>query len=214
MLVRLTLAALSTAVLVLPPVAAQEKIGLDPATCSGVFGPDSSEALLIEIFGAENVQTGLVPGPEGMEFLATTVFADDPDRRMEFGWWDEDGRTRLSFVEMAPGQIGPLGLHLGMSVADVEAINGEPFEIGGFWWDYGGYGNIFSGAIEDRDQDCFLSLRFAPTLEDTGDLDVSSVAGEVLISSHDPMLETLGVRVQVLTLSYAMPDDLIDTQYD
>ena len=57
------------------PVAALE------IACEGAFAIDSSEARLIEIYGADNVRTGIVPGPEGTEMLATEVYPDSPKRR-------------------------------------------------------------------------------------------------------------------------------------
>lgn len=213
---RLVPAVICLAVLATLPVAAKEKTKpAEPETvsCSGVYGPDSSEALVIETFGAENVETGLVYGPEGMEYIATTVFKDDADRRLEFGWWDEENRTRLSYVDLSFGQAAPLGLRLGMSVAEVEAINGQPFTIGGFWWDYGGYSLFDTGAI-GAVPDCFISIRFSPMVEETGDLDLTPVAGEVQVPSSEPLLEELDVRVNVLTLSYAMPEELMEADPD
>lgn len=201
-----------------PPLAATEKTAADPAgaplACSGVFGPQSSEALLIETFGTDNVTTGIVPGPEGTEMLATTVFPGDANRAMQFGWFDEENRAYLSYVELAPGQTAPGGVRLGMSVAEVEALNGEPFNVGGFWWDYGGYANIETGALSgEQGGGCYLSIRFAPADADIGDLDISPVAGEVQVPSAEPLLETLDTRVQVLSIGYAWPEDLPQPQY-
>ena len=207
MIVRLSLLALCAA-LVVTPALAKDKSGpaAEPVACTGPFGPDSSEATLIETFGAQNVVTGQVYGPEGMELLATTVFPDDPQRTMRVGWWDEENRTQLSYVDLAPSQVGPGGVRVGMTVDEIRALNGEPFTIGGFWWDYGGYANIQSGNLADLPGGCYLSLRFGPTEDYSTDIDVTPVAGEVQIPSDEPLLKTLDVRVQVVSLSYASPD--------
>ena len=68
--------------------------------CEGAFGFDSSEARLIEIYGAGNVVTGTVPGPEGTEMLATTVFPDDPKRSLQFVWWNEQALSDPSYIEL------------------------------------------------------------------------------------------------------------------
>jgi hypothetical protein len=197
-------------VLVTAPAFAKEKVkqaeAPDTVACDGVFGPQSSEALLIETFGKDNVVTGQVYGPEGMEMLATTVFPNDPQRSMQFGWWDEENLTDLNYVDLSPSQIGPKGIRIGMPVADVAAINEEPFQVGGFWWDYGGYANIETGALTNLDGGCYLSIRFAPTEEYPEDTDVTAVSGEVQVPSDEPLLETLDVRVQVLSMSYPGPE--------
>jgi hypothetical protein len=162
----------------------------------------------------KNVVTGMVYGPEGSELLATTVFGDDDQKAMEFFWFDEDNLSRLSDVRLAPSQTGPGGVRIGMSVADVEKLNGEPFIVGGFWWDYGGYANIESGALSgEREGGCYLSIRFSPELEDTGDLDVTAVSGEVSVPSGEPLLEKLDTRVQSITVGYPWPEDLPQPEY-
>lgn len=173
--------------------------------CSGAYGPDSSEALLIKTFGADNVVTGMVPGPEGMESLATTVYPDDHLRAMQFGWWDETNRSGLAYVDLAVEQVGPLGLQLGLTVPEVEAINGAPFIVGGFDWDYGGYANIEAGAIRDYDA-CFISIRFAPMGDYPENVDAAAISGDIEVPSSEPMLVDVDAQVVVLSLSYAAPE--------
>jgi hypothetical protein len=203
MLARLSFALLC-ACLVATPALAKDKTAF---SCTGVFGPDSSEALLIKTYGADNVVTGMVPGVEGEDMLATTVFPNDPDKTMQFGWQDEEKRQTVSFVDLPPSIDGPGGVHVGMPVADVLAINGKPFNIGGFWWDYGGYAQIDQGTLANADDAaCFLSLRFSPSDDYPQDLDVSSVSGEVTIPSDEPLLEKLDTRLSVVSVSYRWPE--------
>ena len=114
---RLSIVAFIAALLATTPLSAAAASDTEAVTCSGVFGPESSEALVRQTFGTDNVTTGIVPGPEGTEMLATTVFPDDPDRAMQFGWFDEENRAYLSYVELAPGQISPGFVRLCMCVA-------------------------------------------------------------------------------------------------
>ncbi|MEO5804993.1 hypothetical protein [Devosia sp.] len=205
MLARLSLLALC-ACLAAAPAYAKDK----PAafSCTGVFGPDSSEALLKQTYGAENVVTGMVDGAEGEQMLATTVFPKNPEKSMEFGWQNDDTRERLGFVYLPPSMSGPHGLRVGMSVDDVVAINGKPFTIGGFWWDYGGGAQIETGALANGDDDksCFLSLAFVPNDDYPQDLDVSAVSGEVSIPTDEPLLKKLGVHLSQISISYAYPE--------
>lgn len=203
MIVRLSLLA-ACAVLAVSPALAKDKSGAksEQVACAGVYGADSSEALLIETFGKDNVVTGTIYGPEGIEMIGTTVFPNDPDRKMEFVWWDEVALADLSFVDLAPSQTGPAGVRIGQSVAEVVALNGKPFVIGGFWWDYGGYANIETGNLAGQQGDCYISIRFAPADDYPETLDTTPVAGEVQVPSDAPLLETLDVRVAVVSISY------------
>ncbi len=208
------LAALTAALLAAAPAVAKEKMTDEPIACSGVFGPDSSEALVKKTFGADNVVTGMVYGPEGSELIATTVFGDDDNKVMEFFWFDEDNLTYLSDVRLSPSQTAPGGVRIGMSVAEVEALNGAPFKVGGFWWDYGGYANIEEGALADElDGGCYLSIRFSPSDDFAGMVDLTPIAGEVQIASGEKLLEEVDTRVEVLSIGYPWPDDLPQPQY-
>lgn len=209
MTARLSLLALCAALAITPAFAKDKSsapVAHSDVACDGVFGPQSSEALLIQTFGADNVVTGQVPGPEGMEMLATTLFPNDPEKTMQIGWWDEADRERLAYVELSPSQVGPLGVRVGMTPAEVEALNGEPFLIGGFWWDYGGYANIESGKLTNLPGGCYLSLRFSPKDEYPADTDVTAISGEVQVPSGEPLLVQLDTRVQVISLSYPSPE--------
>lgn len=173
--------------------------------CEGAFGIDSSEARLIEIYGAENVWTGIVPGPEGTEMLATEVFRESPKRRLQFVWWDEEGRKDPSYVELPAKLSAPGGVRAGMSVAEVEARNGEAFTLSGFGWDYGGYAGFDSGALAALPGDCHLSLRFAPTDYPPG-LDVDPIIGDQTVQSANPLLAKVNARVQSVSIGYPHPD--------
>jgi hypothetical protein len=106
----------------------------DQLTCDGPFAADSSEQKLIEAFGKDNVVTGEVPGPEGSTVLATTIFPNDDTKRIEVGWWDEENLSQLAYFTVPSGDVSPQGVKTGMTVKEVEALNGAPFEMQGFWW--------------------------------------------------------------------------------
>ena len=214
---RIALLALSLA-LIAAPAMAKDKAKPAPGapvavTCEGVFGPKSSDALVRETFGEDNVETGTVYGVEGIELKATTVYPDDPDRMMQFNWWDEEKLDYLSSLELAPSQETPTGVKIGMSVGEVEAINGEPFTIGGFWWDYGGGAVFEKGALGNPESGCGFWIRFAPMDEYPEDIDVTPVSGEVTVPSSEPLLETLDVRVQSISLGYPWPEELPQPEY-
>ena len=218
MFARLPLVVLTTALVAAAPVAAKDKpkaeaTAYETVTCDGVYGRTSSDALVKETFGPENVKTGTAYGAEGMEFMATTVYPDDPQRVIEFSWWDEDKLDYLGSVELSPSQQTPTGVRIGMSVAEVEKINGAPFTVGGFWWDYGGNAVFEKGKLVNPEDGCGFWLRFAPAEDYPSDLNVDAVSGEVTVPSSEPLLKTLDVRVQSITLGYPYPAELPPQDY-
>lgn len=169
--------------------------------CEGPFAADSSEAKLIETFGKDNVVTGDVPGPEGSTVLATTVFPNDPAKTMEFGWWDEEKHQRLAYFTVPPGDTAPGGLKQGLTVKEVEALNGGPFQMYGFFWDYGGSAGFEGGKLGAVPGGCIVSARFS-TGEYPADLNVDAISGDMQISSSEPLLEKVDARVDTITVAY------------
>ena len=173
--------------------------------CEGAFGIDSSEARLIELYGADNVVTGTVPGPEGTEMLATTVFPDDPKRSLQFVWWNEEKLSDPSYIELPAKLAAPGGVHIGQSLAEVEALNGQPFTLLGFGWDYGGSAGFETGALSDLPGDCLLSVRFEYGESPEG-LDTLPAMGDKELSSDDPLLAQMQVRLYAVSIGYPHPD--------
>jgi hypothetical protein len=173
--------------------------------CEGAFAVDSSAQRLEEVYGKENVVTGEVPGPEGSTVIATTVFPNDPEKTLVFGWWDEENHRDLSYVDI-PDADSVAGLHAGMTVNEVEALNGEGFSMTGFWWDYGGYASFQSGKLSAIPGGCILSANFLPDENALPpEADVEAVSGDREVPSSEPLLEKMHVRVDAVTIGYPFP---------
>ena len=177
----------------------------DEIRCEGVFAADSSAQRLEETYGKENVVTGETPGPEGSTYIASTVFPNDPAKTMVFGWWDEEAHSGLGSVDLADAD-SVAGLHAGMTVKEVEALNGEPFIMTGFWWDYGGYASFQSGKLASIEGGCNLSVSFSPDDSIVTDgIDLDPISGDREVPSSEPLLEKLNVRVDSITIGYPYP---------
>ena len=137
--------------------------------------------------------------------LATEVFRDSPKRRLQFVWWDEEGRKDPSYIELSSKMSSPGGVRAGMSVADVEALNGEPFKLSGFGWDYGGGAWIQSGALAKLPGGCILSLSFSATEYPPGH-DYDSITGDIEVQSTNPLLDIVGSRLDWVAVGYPHPD--------
>lgn len=156
-------------------------------SCDGVFGIDTSEARFAESYGRANVVTGEVPGPEGEPMLVTTVFPGTA-REFRVWWYDEINLKELAYASVPAGDVSPGGLSLGMGIAEVEALNGEPFELTGFYWDYGGSGWFQKGRLADLPGGCVLSFTFGPTAPLPESVDDDAIVGDKLIRSDLPIL--------------------------
>jgi len=102
--------------------------------CSGVFARDSSHAKLASAFQSRNVAFTQVDASSGGKAMASVLYAKDPKRRLEV-WWSKPASRSDTHLIVINGQsdwIAPGELHLGLTLAELEKLNGKPFKLSGF----------------------------------------------------------------------------------
>jgi hypothetical protein len=102
--------------------------------CSGVFAKDSSHTRLASAFQSRNVSYTQVDTNSGGKATATVLYARDPKRRLEV-WWSKPASKSDTHLIVINGQsdwIAPGELHLGLTLAELEKLNGKPFKLSGF----------------------------------------------------------------------------------
>jgi hypothetical protein len=168
----------------------------DLLACRGPLARDGSEAALAKAFGAANVTRAAIDVGEGMTEPGTIVFAKDAKRRIDILWHDSARRIRPATINVAPGATWRIAIpdaepaiRQGMSLAQVEAANGRPFEILGFGWDRGGHaGDWKGGRLAKPDGGCELTLRFEP---EPGFLAMDAISGDRPFSSADARIRAV-----------------------
>ncbi len=102
--------------------------------CAGVFGRDSSQVKLAMAFKSRNVTFTQVDAGSGGKTMASVVFAKDPKRRLEVWWSKPSNRsdTHLIVINGTSEWAGPGELRLGLTLAELEQLNGKPFKLSGF----------------------------------------------------------------------------------
>ena len=202
---RFALPALLLATLAVTPALAQQPASPLTLACSGPFAKDSSHARLQQAFGAAHVAIQKVDGAEGETFEASVLDRSVPEKRLEVAWADDKKRSGLSSatVKTPSAWIGPEGVRVGMTLDEVARLNGQPFKLNGFEWDYGGYVVDLKGKLATLPGGCFLTLRFSPGME----LDArkhAGLIGEKKLSSSDAKL--LAVKPVLTTWSVGYAD--------
>jgi hypothetical protein len=174
-------------------------IAADVIECAGPFARDASEASLVEAFGRDRVVADTIDGPEGSTFEATILFPDNLNRRLAVLWHDEAGRARPAAILVRDESrwAAPGGITLGMSLAEVEAANGEPFNLSGFGWDYGGSAGFQSGKLASLPGGCVIGLTF-----DVGDRGSDAISGDMQLSSSDPEVQVAKPTVREISIGY------------
>ncbi len=189
------------------PVAAQQPAETSPRlTCTGPFSTEASHASIVAIVGKDNAIFELVDGAEGEKVASTVLFPKNEKRRLELMWADEKKRRGLVHVRLSDTStwVAPDGLKIGMTLAEVEKLNGKPFTLSGFDWDYGGYvtdwkGGALGAAIPGG---CTVQARFTVP-EGAPEGPASKVSGDREFASTDKNMRA--VKPVIGSLSFGFP---------
>ena len=112
-----------------------------PGRSADFITPESSEKDLAQHYGASVVKSQRIDIGEGETAPGTVLFPSDSGRRMEIIWQDTVKRARPARLILRGGRTRWSlngGVSLGTSLPELERLNGGPFKLAGFGWDYSG----------------------------------------------------------------------------
>jgi hypothetical protein len=174
-------------------------VGPDPRL-DLVRASDSEEALRHRL-GGDFVRADTVWVGEGMFEIGTVLFPDDPSRRVQVEWEDAADRARPRWVrlegETSRWRIHP-GAGLGTSLAEIEELNGGPFQLHGFGWDYGGTSAGWEGGRLEALWGNRVLLRLRPSRQD--EAREREVSGDLTFPSSHPAMRALEPRVHAVLI--------------
>lgn len=167
-----------------------------------VNGKTDTAATVLARLG-KDARRATVTGAEGMEFPGIVLWQGDPQREIELVFDEESKDERIAALtvtaEKSTWRIAGMGI--GDTIGAVEKINGKPFSIWGFDWDYGGYLTERSGGLlEKLPGGCNISLRFSPA--ENVETYPDGISGEVELKSSDPRLKQVGAAVSEVGLMW------------
>ena len=153
-------------------------------------------------FGNNNV-TFAQQKVQDTEVGITTVFPKDPKRRLDV-WWNNPNRTGTFLIDIAGKSTwtGPEGLHLGLTLAELEKRNHKPFKLKGFDkegvasvsdWDGGALGALAGG--------CKASVSFRADAKTAKDA-ASALAADKEYSSSDSAVRAAKLSVSEILIGY------------
>lgn len=145
------------------------------------------------IYGGGKVKAAKIDGAEG-EVLDGARLFEGTDKELEILFNpDGDEKEIWDIRIIGKGWKFDNGLKLGMSVAEVEKINGKPYTVLGFGWDYGGYANFEGGKLEGK-----VSVRFDVEPQAVAD----SISGDRPIPSTDKTLRAAKAKVETISIIF------------
>jgi len=154
-------------------VAAQQSPYLvmrDGGKASMMLGVTTSEKSLIGRFGAKNVKRQTVPVVESETADGTVIYPDDAKRRATLIWKNAKKRdvAETIYITDQPSLWKlPNDITVGTTLAELEKMNGKPFKLSGFDWDYGGNvlswnGGKLESALKSKSGKISATLQLVP----------------------------------------------------
>jgi hypothetical protein len=177
--------------------------------CQGPFTPDLTEQRLIEIYGAANVRTGDVYVGEGFSEPGAVVFPDSSSDRIEIVWSNGEKRAMPRFVRVNSKSSNWKTTDLitiGSDLKSIERINGRPFRLFGFGWDYSGSVASWAGGRLEREETAGCRVRMAmrpPGGAEGWPAVWQQVLGDREFSSGHPAMKQLNPQVYQLVLGFS-----------
>ncbi len=177
-----------------------------PGTRAGLIDLTSATAAdVLKAYG-DLAQEDSIHLGEGI-FEPGIVLFKESKNRVDLYWDAAMGSDRPSYVSIygKDGQTDwstPNGITIGTTLEEMQRLNGKPFELYGFGWDYGGYVSDWKGGkLAGRG----LSIRFEPG---AGGEAAMELVGDVTLSSDNPALKSVKASVGEITLSDPNPSPM------
>lgn len=171
-------------------------LGIVPGERVGPMTANTTRDKLVELYGAENVADTDYPIGEG-ETVAASIIFSGTSREATIIWAPDKKNAKVDRVVIAGEQwLLPAGIRPGDELAEVEEINGAPFMIYGFGWDYGGVGYFKGGRLDRKAQ-----IWFRPSVEEGPDYE--KVIGDSLFNSSDEAMRKVDPRVTEVAIVFS-----------
>jgi hypothetical protein len=173
-----------------------------PGKRVGLITAKTTRADLVELYGENNLKDEVILQAEGtVSVPATNVNPGTPGALTIF--WKDQSRNKILYIKGFGRQWKTLeGLGPGTSIEALREVLGE-FKLTGFGWDYGGLVNLEGTKLSKYKGK--LSLTLNPSDDNAYGKypkQYEAVSGDRELSSSNPNLEPLDVRIYSMTVNF------------
>jgi hypothetical protein len=169
-----------------------------PGERIGLIRKGSTYASIARAYGAANLRRDRIGVGEGETEPGARVFARKPEELEVL--FQPNGR--VSYVQFfranSPWRTAD-GVRIGSTLAELEAINGGPFTIAGFGWDYGGYVKPEKAPKLPE----LLEIRLdASSMQALTPEERQEITGDITVATDHPAIRKLTVKVGYIKVKF------------
>lgn len=184
---------------------------LVPGVRAGAITSRVTEEQLIKRFGKDQVgREEYRVAPDGEPQTVTVLWPKDEMHKLRIAWTEDKPFTKLDLIIVEGAKSAwslPEGISLGTTLARLEKLNGKPFKINGFGWDYGGGCDFSGGALEKKLASRRGNGRAALILGDGDrvkltDAEQEAISGEKTLTTSLPAVRKFGPIVNRIILTF------------
>lgn len=179
------------------PLSLKTDYSIVPGERVGGITATSTEADIKALYGEEQVEYRSVYIGEGESQPGIAVFPNTPNE-LEIVWDIAAATGNPEFIRISHDSADwhtVQGVAVGTTLENLQQINGRPFQLYGFGWDYGGLVNDWKGGKLNG----HLIIALEPEVwEKVG----AEVSGDRSFSSDDPQIMALGARVASMVITF------------
>ena len=181
-----------------------------PITCAGLWAPDTSEDVLRRHFGSSEVRREMIHVGEGEREDGSVIYPNAPRLTILVLWKDSVGRRNPSSVRLRDRsrQVIYDGIGIGTTLKALERLNGRPFQLVGFDFDYSGTVTSWLGGRLEKigGPACEIKVRLLPVLPKSPSREQlaagEATEGDRYFKSADSNMQLLNPRVYEVLLNY------------
>jgi hypothetical protein len=166
----------------------------------GPITENTTHSQLVDIYGAGNVSDTDYSIGEGKTVPCTIIFPGTTREATVIWALDRKNEKVDRVVITGEKWLLPEGIRYGDDLDKVEEINGDPFMIYGFGWDYGGVGYFKGGKLDRQAQ-----IWFGPSVSEG--TDYNAVLGDSLFNSTDATMRAVDPRVVEVVILLGAPSE-------
>lgn len=171
-----------------------------PGKQVGIITKQTTLDDLQRLYGKANAIAETIPGPEGSTLPGAWLYPNHPKQKLALIWKEDSTPRTPESIQITGTQSvwhTEDGITLGTSLKTLEQLNGGPFTLAGFDWDYGGtvlsWGD--NGKLRAKYQTMGrLVLRLSPP-DNAPEALRSKVSGDNTFSSSNPAMQALNPTV-------------------